>query len=214
MTCEQQLDRALAYFTDEEHKTSYEILNGTGTVMFSAPHAVLQTRNGSSKAAERYTGILCKLLNEEYKYPVIYKTRHLHDDANFDSISDYREGLCRYVKRSQIHYVIDLHQLKPSREMDICLGTGDGKNICGHEDLVDIAKACFNAQGIRNITVDDPYKAERPNTVCASVANSCEVPALQIEINSNLLIQGSGRYCLQNVLKALHNFGTALNAKP
>ena len=58
MTCEQQLDRALAYFTDEDHKASFEILDGTGTVMFSAPHAVLQTRNGdkqSSRTLYRHT---------------------------------------------------------------------------------------------------------------------------------------------------------------
>jgi hypothetical protein len=213
MTCEQQLDRALAYFTDEDHKSSFEILDGTGTVMFSAPHAVLQTRNGANKAAERYTGILCKLLNEEYHFPVIYKTRHLHDDANFDSVSDYRDALCRYVNRKQIQYVIDLHQLNPSREMDICIGTGKGKNILGLEELIDMLRDSFTTQGIRNVTVDDPFPAESPNTVCATVANSCDVPAIQLEINSNLLIQGSDGYCLAGVLKSLHDFAAALNVK-
>jgi hypothetical protein len=211
MTCEQQLDRALAYFTDEDHKASYEILNGTGSVMFSAPHAVLQTRNGTNKAAERYTGILCKLLNEEYKHPVIYKTRHLHDDANYDPISDYRAALCRYVKRSEIRYVIDLHQLSPDREMDICIGTGLGKNIEGHEDLIDIARKIFTSHGIRQITIDEPFAAGGPNTVCSTVANCCEVPAIQFEINSDLLIQGSGKYCLSDVLKSLHEFADVLN---
>ena len=39
MTTEQQIDRALAYFTDEDHSCSYELLNGTGGVLISAPHA-------------------------------------------------------------------------------------------------------------------------------------------------------------------------------
>ena len=213
MTCEQQLDRALAYFTDEDHKSSFEILDGTGTVMFSAPHAVLQTRNGTNKAAERYTGILCKLLNEEYKHPVIYKTRHLHDDANYDDFSDYRSALCRYVNRKQIQYVVDLHQLNPKRGMDVCIGTGKGKNILGLEELIDMIRDSFTSHGIRNITIDDPFPAEHPNTVCATVANCCDVPAIQLEINSNLLIQGSDGYCLSDVIKSLHDFATVLNAK-
>ncbi len=211
MTCEQQLDRALQYFTDEEHKYSYEILDGNGSVMFSAPHAVLQTRNGASKAAERYTGILCKLLNESYKFPVIYKTRHLDDDANYDPVSDYRTSLCRYVKRQQIRYIIDLHQLIDTRDMDVCIGTGNGRNLLGSQELVEIAKSCFAAHGIRRITIDEPFAADNPNTVCATVASCCEVPAVQIELNSRLLTLGSSYYRLTDVLLSLHDFAVALN---
>ena len=212
MTCEQQLDRALAYFTDEDHKASFEILNGTGSVMFSAPHAVLQTRNGTNKAAERYTGILCKILNEEYKYPVIYKTRHLMDDANYDEVSDYREALCRFLQRNTIRYLIDLHQLKPARKMDVCVGTGHGKNIFGKRELVDIVRDSFMPNGITNITVDDPFPADDPNSVCSTVTNCCDIPAIQLEINSNLLIQGSDGYRLSSVIKSLHELADKLNA--
>ncbi|MFH1512952.1 MAG: hypothetical protein ABIG45_06325 [Bacillota bacterium] len=213
MTCEQQLDRALAYFTDEDHKASYEILSGTGTVMFSAPHAVLQTRNGTNKAAERYTGILCKLLNEDYKHPVIYKTRYLHDDANHDIVSDYRDALCRYVKRNDIRYVIDLHQLNPKREIDVCIGTGFGRNLSGHQELVDMIRSALAPLGIKHITIDNPFPAEDPNSVCATVANCCDIPAIQLEINSRLLTQGSDGYCLADVLKSLHDFAVTLNAQ-
>ncbi len=212
MTCEQQLDRALAYFTDQDHKASFEILNGNGAVMFSAPHSVLQTRNGTNKAAERYTGILCKILNEEYKYPVIYKTRHLMDDANYDQVSDYREALCRFLHKNNIRYLIDLHQLNPGREMDVCVGTGNGKNIFGKKELVAIIRECFVPNGIKNITVDKPSLVGNRNTVCATVASCCDIPAIQLEINSNLLIQGSDGYRLSDVLKSLQELADRLNA--
>ncbi len=212
MTCEQQLDRALAYFTDEDHKASFEILNGSGNVMFSAPHAVLQTRNGANKAAERFTGILCKLLNENFRIPVIYKTLHLHDDANHDLISDYRDALCRYVNRNQIHYVIDLHQLHSDREMDICIGTGHGKNLLGHQELIRLAQESFQTIGIKKITVDEPFAAGSPNTVCTTIASCCDIPALQLEINTRLLVQGNDEYCLMGILKSLYQFASALNA--
>jgi len=211
MTCEQQLDRALAYFTDEDHKASFEILDGNGFVMFSAPHAVLQTRNGTNKAAERYTGILCKLLNEDYQYPVIYKTRHLGDDANHDPVSDYREALCRFINNNGIRYLIDLHQLKSERSMDICVGTGYGKNIFGQNELVDLIRDCFIPNGIKDITVNEPFAAEKPNTVCATVASCANIPAIQLEINSRLLIQGSDGYCLSEVIRSLHDLADKLN---
>ena len=213
MTCEQQLDKALAFFTDEDHKASFEILNGTGAVMFSAPHSVLQTRHGSNQAAERYSGILCKLLHDEYNYPVIYKTRHLGDDANHDSVSDFREALCRYINRNDIKFLIDLHQLKAEREMDVCVGTGFGKNIFGETELLDLVKNCFIPNGIKNITVDVPFAAENPNSVCSTIASCCEIPAIQLEINSNLLIQGSEGYCLRNVIKSIHDLAEQLNAR-
>ncbi len=97
MTAEQQIDHALAYFTDEEHLRSFELLDGVGQVLISAPHAMLQTRNGCVKCAERFTGMLCRLMHERINCPVIYKTRHLRDDANHDPVSDYRDALCRYV---------------------------------------------------------------------------------------------------------------------
>ena len=54
---------ALRYFSDETHAQSFVTLAGRGPVLMSAPHAVLQTRSGRIKAAERYTGMLCLLLN-------------------------------------------------------------------------------------------------------------------------------------------------------
>ena len=111
VTAEQQIDHALAYFTDEEHFCSFELLSGKGGVMLSAPHAMLQTRNGSIKCAERFTGMLCRLMHERIGCPVIYKTRHLRDDANFDPVSDYRDALCRYVKAQGVRLVID--QVQP-----------------------------------------------------------------------------------------------------
>ena len=212
MTCEQQLDRALAYFTDEDHKASFEILDGVGDVMFSAPHAVLQTRNGTNKAAERFTGILCKLLNEEYHIPVIYKTLHLHDDANHDSISDYRDALCRYVNRKQIRYLIDLHQLNADRTMDICIGTGYGRNIFGHVEIIDMLRNTFRSLGIKKITIDEPFAAGNPNTVCATIASGCNIPTVQLEINTKLLMQGNDEYCLMDILQSLHGFAVSLNA--
>ncbi len=213
MTTEQQIDRALAYFTDEEHLCSYELLDGTGNMLISAPHAMLQTRNGSIKSAERFTGMLCRMMHERIGCPVIYKTRHLRDDANHDPVSDYRDALCRYVKQHNTGFVLDLHQMKPERDTDVCIGTGYGRNLMGKTDLTGIVRDAFRERGVKRITVDDPFPAVGPNTVSATVASRCHVPAIQLELNTRLLMNGYDDYCFIRVLDALCDLTQHLNLK-
>ena len=212
MTTEQQIDRALSYFTDEEHVTSYELLEGRGHVLISAPHAVLQTRNGSIKCAERFTGMLCRLLHERTQRPVIYKSRHLYDDANHDPISDYRDAMCRYIKQHAIRCVLDLHQLSPERPMELCICTGKGKNLLGHAEMVEMMKHAFQEEGIRSITTDDPYDASNPHTVSSTVVHRCGVPCVQLDLNTRLLMTGYDDYCFMNVLHALESAATQMDA--
>lgn len=211
MITELQIDRALAYFTDEDHLCSYELLAGAGNTMFSAPHAMLQTRNGSIKCAERYTGMLCRLMHERINCPVIYKTRHLRDDANHDPVSDYREALCRYIQEHHIRYLIDLHQMKPERPAEACIGTGRNRNLLGHPELVSLTMECLRNHGVHNITLDTPFDAGGPNTVCATVASRCRIPALQVELNTRLLMSGYDEYRFTQILDALCDLTACLN---
>ena len=211
MITAQQLDRALAYFTDEDHQCSYELLEGAGHVMFSAPHAMLQTRNGSVKCAERFTGMLCRILHERQHCPVIYKTRHLCDDANHDPVSDYRDALCRYIQQHHVRYLIDLHQMKPERAVEACIGTGRGRNLQGCKGLVEKTTECLRAQGVRHITVDQPFDASGPNTVCATVAARCHIPALQLELSTRLLMSGYDEYRFDRILDALGELAERIN---
>ncbi|MEG2317069.1 MAG: hypothetical protein RSC91_12665, partial [Clostridia bacterium] len=131
---------------------------------------------------------LCLMLNERTGCPCVMKTRHLCDDANHDPQSDYRDALCTYVRSHGIHTVLDLHQLAPERPMALCIGTGRGRNLHGNERLVPLVRECFMARGLGEITVDEPFAAMNPHTVAADAAERCSVPALQLELNTSLLL--------------------------
>lgn len=211
MTAEQQIDQALAYFTDQEHACSYELLEGEGNTLISAPHAMLQTRNGAVKCAERFTGMLCRMLHERINCPVIYKTRHLRDDANFDPVSDYRDAICRYAGKHPLSLVIDLHQMKPERATDICIGTGKGNNLLGGRHIVAEVADAFRAIGLNDIAIDHPFDACGPNTVCSTVVKRCHIPSLQLELNTRLLMTGYDEYCFMRVLDTLCDLVVRLN---
>lgn len=212
MLTNEERNAALCYFTEPDHPASFEILNGDGVVMLSAPHAVLQTRNGRIKQAERYTGMLCRLLNVHARCPCIYKSRHIGDDANHDATSDYRDALCAYAKVQGIRYVLDLHQLAPSRAMALCIGTGLGANLHGKPDAVDVVRDAFEARGLLPVTVDDPFAARMPYTVSATAARAGLV-SLQLELNTRLLMETDAQCRFEDVMSALEQIVAALNAR-
>ena len=109
-------------------KIGHIILNGDKKVMFSAPHAVEQTRDGKIKYAEQDTGEIARFVNK-LGYPCIIKTENLNDDANYDLNCKYKSDLQKYIKDNNIVALIDLHELSPLREQLICLGTGGEDDI-------------------------------------------------------------------------------------
>lgn len=169
---------------------SHELIRGVGNVMVSAPHSVAQTRNGAIKTPERHTGIIAKILHDELNCPIIYKTKNCGDDANYDDISDYRNDLVRYIKENNINFLVDLHQLSSIREVQINIGTGQFKNISNIEQINVFLKE-FTVRNIGIIQIDYPFKASFQNTVSASIAKECNIPSVQLEINSDLLITES-----------------------
>ncbi|MDD3335748.1 MAG: hypothetical protein PHI98_09595 [Eubacteriales bacterium] len=205
------INEALQYFSVTNHPHSFELLSGIGGVMLSAPHAVLQTRNGRPKQAERYTGMLARLLNQQEGTPCIYKTLHLADDANHDEQSDYRDRLCDYIRENCIRCLLDLHQLSPTRPMDLCLGTGKGQNLHGQNEVVKILQAAFLAHAFSRQTVDDPFSASGIHTVSSTVARECGIPAVQIELNSRLLMEDQPEERFSDIMDALGNAIQALN---
>ena len=200
---------ALRYFSDATHPQSFVTLAGRGPVLVSAPHAVLQTRSGRLKAAERYTGMLCLMLNRRHDVPGIYKSRHLMDDANHDPSSPYRNEVCRLIREGGISCVLDLHQLSPGRPMALCIGTGRGAHLSGFAQAPQVVREAFSRRGLSPVTLDDPFSAAAPHTVSAAAAEA-GAAALQLEINSALLMEDSPGERFADVLEALGEAALAL----
>ena len=170
----------------------FKIISSGGKIMLSAPHAVPQIRDGHRKPAEPFTG---KILEEACQSGLsgIVKTKCKDDDANFDMDSDYKSELVEYISSNSVKLLFDLHELNNSRPMEVCIGTGYGKNIFEREDILGIIREEFCNIGIDNITVDDPFAASREYTISAYVSQSCHIPAFQIEMNCSMFEGESNR---------------------
>lgn len=187
----------------KNHKASYEILTGTCPVMISAPHSVFQTRNGKRKPAEPYTGALAKMLHNELSCSVICKTRNLKDDANYDKNSPYKNDLAKYVQQNRIKYVIDLHQLSDSRNVMIDIGTNCMKNLNNNLEPLNIILEAFSKRNLGILQIDEPFAASGEYTVSAFISSSCDIPCVQLEINSGLLRPAFFNIKVRKVYEAL-----------
>ena len=184
------------------NKQSFVIKHGTGGIMFSAPHNVEQTREGKIKYSEPHTGILAEALHKKYGCPVIIKTANCNDDANFDPVSDYRDELIRYINENNIRFLIDLHQLTPTRDVMINFGTATLKNIDNISQL-NIFLSEFSKNKLGIIQVDEPFGAFNEYTVSSAVRRECGIPCVQLEINSRLVCSEYSEYAPETVFEAL-----------
>ena len=181
---------------------SFEIKDGNKKIMFSAPHCVEQTRDGRIKSAEGKTGELVRLLNAEADCPVIYKTENRDDDANYDSVSPYKDALCEYVKAHGITMLVDLHELSPARRTLVDVGTGRGKNIKEGE-ITEFFRNSFCKYPKNSVKIDLPFAGANPRTVSSHIAAECGISCIQLEINCKLLYPSFKEYDFDGILNSL-----------
>lgn len=188
----------------EKSEESFVLKSGTGKIMFSAPHAVEQTRNGKVKVSEPATGLLCEMLHNELGCPVIRKVSNRNDDANYDAVSDYRQALERYVRENSIELVIDLHQLAPHRNVMVCIGTGNYRNL-SDKAILNKMLLTFSREKLGCLQIDNPFGGRFPYTVASSVHSNCKINAIQLELNSGFFMPAHREYNPEGVYKALRS---------
>lgn len=164
-------------------KESFEKICGKNNIILSAPHCVLHTREKCVRPRETKTGVLVKTLSKKCDINGIYKIKNEDNDANWDKVCEYKRELVKIVRKDKIKALIDLHGMAAWRNEDICIGTNFGKNICGHEDILQEMIKIFNRFGFKNVSIDIPFSAQYPYCVSTYVAKKCQIPTFQIEIN-------------------------------
>lgn len=204
-----KIEKYNAYF-QQPHNESFELLEGQGLVIVSAPHSVEQTREGKIKFAEPQTGILARLLHDELNCAVIFKTKNCNDDANYDKDSSYKDTLSSYIESSNIKFLIDLHQLSSKREVNIDFGISNFKNI-SDLTVLNIILGEFTIQNLGLIQIDKPFDASYPYAISSYIHNKCKIQCIQIEINSKLLYGDLADKYFEKIYLALRNSIIKLN---
>ena len=198
-------------FIDETgHLDGFECIEGGSNFIISAPHSTPQTRNGLIKTGEYRTGLIALLMNSIFNHHIFYKTKNLNDDANYYENCIYKKNICNYiVKNPSIEMLIDLHISSDKRKHDIEIGTGYGKNINQKKYLVNTFFQEFSNY-YKNIFIDQLFTATHPFTVSAFTNRTTGIPAIQIEINWNIINTYDKTFIF---IKRLENVISKINGK-
>lgn len=186
-----------------EKDKGIKIFEGDIPILLSAPHSVEQIREGKIKCAESRTAPLVQLISEKNHCFSAFKTVNFNDDANYDDNNYYKDELIKIVKDHGIKLLFDLHIMAPSRENNIDIGTGNGKNILYRQDLLEVIKNNFKMNSIDKVVTDYLFTASFKNTVSASISRECQIPCFQFEMNWNLLDEKIQDNKLVNIINAI-----------
>ena len=172
-------------FLRENKRKSFAVIEGENKVILSAPHGVVQTRLGRAKVSEQGSLASVIYLQKKTKSYLIAKTRNYFDDANFEANCEYKDEIDRLATMGKIKYLFDFHELAPSRDCDINLGTNLEQNTNVNTELLDKLIKLFQSNGFI-VSCDFPYRGGG-NAIAGYIKKRHrDMWTLQVEINSKL----------------------------
>ena len=175
----------------------FEIVSGELPVLVSAPHAVTCVRNGKIKPSEDYIGAIALAVAKRTGCHAIVATRTGGGDPNWDALeaSPYKHALCEHVRANGVQLVIDLHGMVAASPALVAVGSADGETV-GQAPGLDAhitgflrgELAEYSERHDKPIVLNGRYAARSQNTVARTVARECGIPALQIEVATQLRV--------------------------
>jgi len=166
------------------YKNNWEIILWTVPVIFSAPHAVPQTREWELKSSDEFTWeIVRKVCEKTWAYGII-RIENRDDDPNFynDWLSwEFKEEIISLIKNNWIKYWFDIHGCKDDLWFSIDIWTDYWKNI--HQDLdflENVQRSLANSFG--RLTVDKIFDAGKSEIVSTYVSKHANCPYVQLEL--------------------------------
>lgn len=191
----------------EKQELDFVYENKNSTVVVSAPHNVVQIREGVKKAKDLGSGELALRLAIENELSYIIKTKNkgskdVNDDANYYKDCDYRKQLEKLLIKNGL--LIDIHSLAGYRKEDINIGINNGKNINFDFELINQLKSIFEKNEF-NVYIDTPFFANE-KTISADMHNRTGAPCIQLEINSSLINPKEKNNKIDLIVKCITEF--------
>jgi hypothetical protein len=166
------------------YKNNWEIIHWNIPIIFSAPHAVPQTREWQIKLCDEFTWeIVRELCTKTWTYGVV-RTENRDDDPNFYNMwlsLGFKEEIINLIKNNDIKYWFDIHGCKDDLWLSIDIGTNYWKNINQNLDfLMNVQKKLSN--DFWRVTIDEMFYADKKENVSTYISNETKIPYVQLEI--------------------------------
>lgn len=185
------------FYRGRQDAPEFEFVEGAVPALISAPHAVTHMRRGDIKPSEDFTGAIALAVAQASDCHALVATRTALGDPNWDPLEEcaYKQALCSYVREKRIACVLDVHGMIAASEALVAIGSADGKTVEAHvgldkqvADLLCQRLAFWSERYGKPIVLNGRLGARSENTIAQTVARECGIPALQIEIATQMRV--------------------------
>lgn len=174
----------------------FKVVPGHIPLIITAPHATRPLREGQRRYSDGGgTAALALALGELTGAHVIYVTQEGPSDPNYYDDNAFKQELARLIGQVQPRLVLDIHGSNPYRPYDIDLGTMHGESLLGQDSLLQDLIGSLRREGIDNISYNR-FAASKNQTI-TKFATAHGVPAIQLEVNTNLVSPAEGNIAAQ-----------------
>jgi hypothetical protein len=157
----------------------YRWLDGSGGVVFVAPHATNHMRDGVRKLADRWTGGLADVLHEVLAAPVLIV---IGVQPEFPDFTTRADGFARCLfDAAQDRAVIDIHGMSDSWGVDVCVGVGANPS----DEVEELGILVWEAFAGFNRGWNNPFSGAAPHTVLSGLQAKGHT-AVQVELAARL----------------------------
>lgn len=159
----------------------FNIVKGNIPIIISCPHARSHVQNGKKQQRDFYTGTIGKVVSNITGAHLIYITKELDFDPNYDPDTLYIRELIKYIKENNIKFLIDLHGMQRNHQKNVEIGTNSGYNVICDFNLINEIKTTIEAT-IPDVVVDEYFKAGK-RTISSRIRKNTNILTIQLELN-------------------------------
>lgn len=170
------------------------VIEGSGPLLFTAPHAAAHFRVDYWKGPDSGSGELAAELAARTGSPVVIATGPGEDPNWYDEVPFKAEAARLAAGRA----IVDLHVMRDKWGFDVLVGTARGNPALGRLAVATLVEHGLTQVELRE-TSDQGFAADRAGTVTWWAQRVVGVPAIQLEIRWSLV----GRQLDERLLAAL-----------
>jgi len=169
-----------------EHTSWFEVMEGDGKIIITAPHATKPFREGKYRFSDGGgSGALAEMLNKLTGATVIVTTYPSPSDPNYYDDNTFKAEIKKQIARHKPLLLLDIHGSHGFRPYDVDFGTMDGKSLLGDEKALVRLMDYLKNEGVANFSYN--YFAAAKNQTITKFASNLDVPTIQMEISSTWL---------------------------
>lgn len=184
-------------FYNSQGDKDFEYFIENPQIILSAPQAKEGVINNSIKLSESMSGSICKVLNDEFGFSAIFKTRDNKTDYFNTLKNPYKDILFKKMINSKTKLFLELHIINGGRDDDVLMMLPNNYDKYKFYQIINI----LNNHSITKFSVNSIFDPQKKTRTINQIKGKCF--KLQFCINKRLVEKNKDLKNIIDVLKCI-----------